>query len=55
MVDVVSGFGELLGGNGSPPFNGGGEAKGHRVSDLAEFLLAEVDESLSRARGERGV
>lgn len=55
MIDVVSGFGELLGGNGSLPFNGEGEAEGHCVSDLAKFLLAKVDESLSRARGERGV
>jgi hypothetical protein len=55
VVDVVSGFGELLGGNGGPPFDGGGETEGHCVSNLAEFFFAELDEHLGRAGRERGV
>jgi len=55
VVDAVLGFGELLGSNGCPPFDGGGEAEGHHAGDLAEFLLAEADEGLGRAGGERGV
>ena len=54
-VDMVSGLGELLGGDSGLPFDGGGKAKGHCVGDLAEFLLTEVDESLGGTGGERGV
>jgi hypothetical protein len=48
-VDVVSGFGELLGGDVGPSFDGGGEAEGHGAGDLAEFPFTEADEHLSRA------
>jgi len=46
-VDAVSSFGDLLGGDVGPSFNGGGEAKGHGAGDFAEFLFAKVDERLS--------
>ena len=54
-VDAVSGFSKLLGSNGGSSFNGGGKAEGHCAGNFAEFFLAEADEGLGRARGERWV
>ena len=47
-VDTLAGCGELLGSDGGPSFNGGGETKGHHMGDLAELLLAEMDKGLGR-------
>jgi hypothetical protein len=50
MVDMLPSCCELLGGNGGPPLDGVGKAKGHSSHNLTELIFAEVDEGLCQTR-----